>query len=91
MNTYLCSFSHPNEWKDIFEEIVNKFGEDLKNLQGGIGFEDECQTLVFTFLGGQEKRVRLHNIDVIPPCVAGGWFTFLRNKGVQLHPVPKLY
>lgn len=76
---YICEFSHPTTWKHIFETIITHLGPKFYDWDAGLGFELDETVLVIKHRNGRKKRVLLHDIKVTQPCVAGGWFTVLRE------------
>ncbi len=78
-HNYLCEFSHPTTWKDVFDTIIEKLGPEFSKWNKGLGFENDETVLVIHHQDGSTVRVLLHNIYVFQPRVAGSWFTALSN------------
>lgn len=76
---YLCEFSHPAKWRDIYCTIIDKLGPRFHEWDKGMGFECDETVLVISHQSGGKARVLLKNIGVCQPAIAGGWFTTLRE------------
>ena len=86
---FLCSFTNPNSWSNIFATIIDKLGPKFYEWSGGVNFREYEVMTIFHQDKVQKVRVRLHCIEVFEPAVAGDWLTFFRIKKAVVFAVTK--
>ncbi len=84
---FLCEFSHPDQWDNIYNVIFAKLGPAFHEWDGGLRFErgwENTVIVIFHHDKQQNVRVFLKGIAVSQPGVAGGWFAALRREKERL-------